>query len=779
MTQLLKKRKLSVTLLSYILRLTIPYYLITLTLLTSIIFIQQITRQTEIFASDIPVNLIYLISIHTIPTITLITIPFSAIISTLVTINRLASDQETTAIQSSGLDMKQILIPFIILGTSLSSLTFYFGQYITPQSLRKLRTLKAESIKAATELRIKPKTLTPLFNRLLFVHNINNKTGQWEGIFFISKSDSPGETLISNAEKGSIEIIDNETTSVGIQLSNGVSLVTAPDSLKPQKITSFKNLRSRLSDSNQPPAPETEAKRKYQEMEFGDLNHLFFTRRDGNPESTFIDVEWHKRLALSFSALALILLAVPVGLKFSMFAGKTSTVIIGTIIAVIYYFISIAGQNLSLTGYLPPPAGVWLANISVLFLTIATALTTKTSRSGSFPKENSKQKTSPELTFPGITSQETQPEHPPHWSILGTTNLMIIRESARFTMISVLTLITLTIVFTLFDLLPAISRNNIPFSYTLTYLAYLTPQMLYYTMPFSLLVGILITFGILTRSNQTTALLASGVSPYQITTAILLFCVTICGIILYMSETVLPATNIQQDMRYNSIKGRRTDQTVTMFGSRWTYGSQNLIYSFDYIDSANHLFNATAYKFLPESYHLCEISHADQAAPVSATKWQSLEGSWQETICPPDAQPDSHSEHPVTFTAIEGPSLFTRPINAPSKLSRNDLAHQITLMSRSGINIHDLAVEFHKKLVFPFFGLIMVLLAIPFCFSMSSRNLLTKAAYAILLSLTFWTVSSIIENTGKQGTISAGLAAWSTPIIYLFLSLYLFFRISR
>lgn len=774
------KRKLSITLLSYILRLTIPYYLITLTLLTSIIFIQQITRQAEIFSSGIPLNLVYLILIHTLPTITFITIPFSAIISTLVTINRLASDQETTAIQSSGLGLKQIFIPFIILGTLLTSLTFYFGQYITPRSIKTLRTLKAESIKTATELRIKPKTLTPLFNRLLFVHSINNKTGQWEGIFFISKSDIPGETLVSSAEKGSIEIIDNETASVGIQLSNGVSIVTAPDSLKPQEITSFKNLHSRLSDSSQSPIPE-EAKRKYQEMEFADLNHIFRTR-ERNSESIFIDIEWHRRLALSFSALALILMAVPVGLKFSMFAGKTSTVIIGTIIAIIYYFISIAGQNLALTGYLPPPAGVWLANISVLFLAIATALTTKTNRSGFSPKENSKhgkQKTSPELTFPRTTSQKTQPEHPPRWSIPGTTNLMIIRESARFTVISVLTLITLTIVFTLFDLLPAISRNNIPSSYTLTYLGYLTPQMLYYTVPFSLLVGILITFGILTRSNQTVALLASGISPYQITTAVLLFCVTICGIILYMSETILPATNIQQDLRYNSIKGRRADQTVTMFGSRWTYGSQNLIYSFDHIDSANHLFNATVYKFLPESYHLCEISHADKATPVSGTNWQSTEGSWQETICPPGSPPASHSEQPVIFTAIEGPSLFTKPVNAPSKLSRSDLAHQITLMSRSGIYIHDLAVEFHKKLVFPFFGLIMVLLAIPFCFSMSNRNLLTKAAYAILLSLTFWTVSSIIENIGKQGTISAGLAAWSTPIIYLFLSLYLFFRISR
>src|SRR5438105_8479042 len=109
-------------------------------------------------------------------------------------------------------------------------------------------------------------------------------------------------------------------------------------------------------------------------------------------------------------------------------------------------------------------------------------------------------------------------------------------------------------------------RNNINTRYTLFYLGYLTPQITYYVAPFALLVSILTTYSLLSRTNQLTALLASG-QGYLALSLPSLSAVTLLIVLLFtLSESVLPHTNREQDYRYHYIKGRQIEQATLAFG---------------------------------------------------------------------------------------------------------------------------------------------------------------------------------------------------------------------
>ena len=56
------------------------------------------------------------------------------------------------------------------------------------------------------------------------------------------------------------------------------------------------------------------------------------------------------------------------------------------------------------------------------------------------------------------------------------------------------------------------SKNHVPMSHVMTYHLFLTPQLIYNTLPIAVLVAVLVTFGVMTKNNEVTAFKACGIS---------------------------------------------------------------------------------------------------------------------------------------------------------------------------------------------------------------------------------------------------------------------------
>ena len=81
--------------------------------------------------------------------------------------------------------------------------------------------------------------------------------------------------------------------------------------------------------------------------------------------------------------------------------------------------------------------------------------------------------------------------------------------------------VLLMLVFTFFELLGDIIRNRTPLVTVGEYLINLTPSMIYNIAPLGVLVAVLVTFGVLTRTNEFTAMKATGISLYRVMMPIL------------------------------------------------------------------------------------------------------------------------------------------------------------------------------------------------------------------------------------------------------------------
>ena len=129
----------------------------------------------------------------------------------------------------------------------------------------------------------------------------------------------------------------------------------------------------------------------------------------------------------------------------------------------------------------------------------------------------------------------------------------------------------MTQIFTFFELLGDIVRNKISMLTVVEYLFFLTPQLIYETLPISVLVAVLVTFGVLTKHNEVTAFKASGVSLYRLTMPVLLAAMVLSAGLFAFDYYYVPPANRRQDALRDKIKGRAGRRRIcgrTASGSR-------------------------------------------------------------------------------------------------------------------------------------------------------------------------------------------------------------------
>src|SRR5260370_171719 len=117
----------------------------------------------------------------------------------------------------------------------------------------------------------------------------------------------------------------------------------------------------------------------------------------------------------------------------------------------------------------------------------------------------------------------TQNSHGRRFALLPQlVDTYVLTQFGFYFVLMLVSFVFMTQIFTFFDLLKDIVKNNIAMSTVVEYLFFLTPQLVYETLPMSVLVAVLVTFGVLTKHNEVTAFNASGVSLYRLTAPVLL-----------------------------------------------------------------------------------------------------------------------------------------------------------------------------------------------------------------------------------------------------------------
>ncbi|MGI8436272.1 MAG: LptF/LptG family permease, partial [Chthoniobacterales bacterium] len=113
-------------------------------------------------------------------------------------------------------------------------------------------------------------------------------------------------------------------------------------------------------------------------------------------------------------------------------------------------------------------------------------------------------------------------------------------------------------------LLPLLVNQDLPAHYLITFIAYILPFSLIFTIPWGLLTAVLLVFGRLSADNELIALRANGISITRICVSLGVIAVICTAICLWLNVIAAPAA--QQALRH-TILDMAQKNPMSLFGS--------------------------------------------------------------------------------------------------------------------------------------------------------------------------------------------------------------------
>ncbi|MGA7693431.1 MAG: LptF/LptG family permease [Candidatus Sulfotelmatobacter sp.] len=767
----------------YILREVTSHALIGAAIFTFVLFTRDLGRILELVVrASAPLPSVAQIFLYTVPLALTYTIPMSVLVGILIGLSRLAADSEITAMRASGMGVwsfGRVLAIFVVTAWFLALIN---GVYLAPWSTASLARLEDQLKSSQVSFEVQPRVFYEGFPKIvLYVQDVHTAQGAavWKGVFLADISD-PANPSITLAHEGIL--VPEGQDRLHLHLVDGSTHETDLTQADHYQISTFQE-----TDIPLDLAPsENKGEEQVPVGIVGTWSLHDYASRVDPVSARWYLIEFHRRFALPTACLVLAMVGIPLGLS-SKKSGKSGGFVLTIVLVFVYYFISLVGVSLARQGKVSPGFGAWLANL--VFFAAALFLLWQAERRPlslsairlAWKRDN--------LPANGAAQERRHRRRDNAFERASTRRRVfsasfptllddyILRDFFLYLGMILSAFLVLLLVFTLFELLSDILRNQTPFIVVAEYLLNVAPYLLYSVAPLIMLLAVLITFGLMNRSNEITAIKATGTSIYRIVTPVLAAAAVLAVGLFLADQFYLPHTNKRQEALHNQIKGK-PPQTYLRPDRRWIFGQHNDIYYYQFFDPDRDQFaNLTIFQIDPASFTIAQRIHAERAHWSDSMDRWIFEQGWQRSLHGP-AIAGYRTFDVSTFPEIsEAPSYFKKEVKQYSEMNYEELRRYIRDLQQSGFDVVRLRVQLNKKLSFPLITLIMAVLAVPFSMSAAKKGAITGVAVAVGIAVVYTVVSRLFEAMGDLSQLPPALAAWSPDLIFALVGAYLILKI--
>ena len=759
----------------YVVSAIAPYFGLALLLLTAILLIQQSFRFIELLgmAGTSFNSTIELLS-GLLPNVLVFTLPMAALIGTAIGFSQMGSDSEMVAMRAAGIGTFKIVAPVLQCGVMVTVITLLVGMKLAPDAAHALRVtgLRAALRKLDSPVDLRSFNLD-LTGKVVYVRDGDRKEGQW-GRVFMYWHDGDVRRLItarsgridSSTNQSELVLSDSEVMTLSTNVRTGKDEYTFESSdslrLRDDRLNAARN--SLLNNLHQ-------YKLEVDEMSWGELRAEMQSTDESAGRKAAVAL--HKRLALCFAPLTFALMGGALGANIRR-GGRAIGLLMSICLMVLYYLLSIAGEQLARSGTVPPVVGAWLATI--IFVSVGgVSLVLFDVRHLGFGSWKTDLRSS-NGSARGFLQTSLWVSSRARWPSL--LDWVVVRSLLSNLIISCLSLSAIFYIFTLFELTRYLAARAVSAWVVASYLFYLLPFVAVALAPMTLLVASIVTYALMARRSETVAWWACGQSTYRLALPGLMLGVCLGGVVWWMHENVLPSSNIRQDDLRAQIRGGAVKTGAVVGGRQWlAFGNSEQLFSYLYNSETGDLTDVQVYQFDREGVHLSRVI-------------QGAEGKWETPtlLRLPEARVVNLDKlggpiKPVLESSLVLRTEITSDVFKPSlkkasHMNSSELSNYIRMLKARGGSgeLASMYVARERKAAEPFGAFVMSLLAIPLALAFGRNSAVMAVTGAIIVGLGYWGITQGLLQLGNYGLLPVSVAVWSPLAVFGGAGLYLLFR---
>jgi len=752
-----------------------------------VLFLRTIERLSVLLVkTSAPPVVVARLLMYALPSTIPFALPLGVLVGILIGLSRMSADSEITAMRASGISSKSVARPVLLFAFIALVLTALSSLWLTPLSLhlesKVARNFAAAQLTGNIESRIFDEQFP---NTVLYVDNVESGAKQtvWHNVFIADvtpqaeltqrgKDRGEGPRIVVAEE--AIPHADPSNNRIILDLRNFSSTERDKEGkiIKTAASTQFENLQAQKPE-------DLQLNKTVQEMDTGPLYKRVYRRHDLSHED-YVDsaIELHQRFALPLACVLLGLVGIPLGVS-SRKGGKSAAFVMTVLLAFVYFLGFITLIGLARKGSLPVPLAVWTPD--AVFAGVGIFLLSHLERPGDHDVAGWLRRAGQDLMDRLKVLRFRSSEANSGSKRFGLSPMIIdgyvLNGFLFYFVVLVIALVALIEVFTFFELLGDMIKNDIGMPTMVDYLWHLAPSLVYQLTPIGTLVASLICFGILTKYNEVTAFKAAGVSVHRLAAPVLIMSFFISGALFAFDHFYIPEANRRQERLRAEIK-KKPAATYLRLDRQWIYGEGSRIYNYQSLDPRQGLMSkVNVYELDPKTFAVTRQVSADRARWNSALHtWVFQNGLSDDAGDKIDAYKWFHGSSATFPELSENPSWFVKEEKEYKEMNFEELRSYIHELQASGMNTTPLRVQYYKKFAVPLFALIMAVLSIPFAFIAGNRGAMTGVGISFAIAIAYWTVGTVFEQIGDLNQLPAAMAAWSPDIIFSLAGFYFMAR---
>ena len=762
----------------YLIRQTLPPFLLALGIFTFMLAIQPVLEHArDLLAKGVDLLTMTWLLALLLPSAMSLAIPMAFLTGLLMALGRLSADRESVAFLACGISPLRILRPVLLLAVVVGGLDMYVLMRLTPQANDAWRDIAFKLLVDTSSSDIKPGVFYGRFpNRILYVRD-TDRGGRWHDVFMAETSD-PNRPVITLAREGSL-IVDPAQKRVVMTFSGVAQYRPAGEDSRAYALSSFEDVRAEVSAADMFGTATTPGVRELTPAQL--RQQIADTRSAGfSPHPEIIQL--HQMYSFPVACVIFGAIGLAIGLTTRQ-GGRLAGLTLGLAVILVYYaFMTLAeawtkgvardGGNADVLA----AWARWVPNIVVGLLAIR-AWWLQTRRAGlslplpSWLYRRRAQPVAPTSKQPQIAVNVLVARMP--WYRMPLPRILDRYVGKRYLQVVGLAFVALLAIYyigTFVDLADKLFKGHATGRVFLNYLVQQTPQFISFVIPIATLIGVLATIGGLSRTGELVVMRACGVSLYRTALPFFLFALVGGAFLFVLEDRVLAEANRSAKILRDTIKDPSLAPTpaINLSSHNWLIGEDQRVYHYTFFEQAGRtngqrptLRDLSAFERTPDGLRLTAHIYAHRAG-FDGSVWH-LQNGWIQRF---DSEPALRADFSSQTMALARVEDFRRAQIDPSGMTIRQSWEYVRKLSAGGYNVSDQLVNIHRKIAFPFVTVVMTLLAIPFGVTVGRKGTLYGIGLAAILASLYFLSMTVFVAIGAAGMMPAWLAAWGTNIIF-------------
>ncbi|MBM4288675.1 MAG: LPS export ABC transporter permease LptG, partial [Deltaproteobacteria bacterium] len=339
----------------------------------------------------------------------------------------------------------------------------------------------------------------------------------------------------------------------------------------------------------------------------------------------------------------------------------------------------------------------------------------------------------------------------------------IAREFGRNFLLTLASFVSIYLLIDFFERIDRLLRAQMGLGTILEYFLAKLPVAASQVLPASIILGVIITFGLLSRHNETIAIRCAGLNLVRMLRPIILISLVLAVILLGMNLYLNPWLTQRANIIWETQVDKKPLRELIDLKWLWYKGDRAIFHIAEFRKDAQAMENVKIYIF-DQQFHLTQFMAA-QRAQWTGKHWQFFDGMVQTFL--DDGQILGETFGRRTIIMTERPEDFVNLERKVTEMNGHDLYRHIQRLDRDGYDSRPYWVELQSRIAISLTPLIVTLIGGSLIFWQEKPNIPLAVVLGIGLVFIYWLMFSFFLSLGQIGRMPVLLAAWLANLIFI------------